>query len=372
MNVLVIGAGHMGCGIAAAAMLSGDRVKLIDTNPERAEAGVSRARERAARLRTDVPGTVEAASWTSELSDVGMVVEAVAEDTTIKATALRRAAALAPNAVLATNTSSLSVAHLATVGRAPARTLGLHFFSPAHTSQLVEAVGHAQLDPAQLVCAVSWATHLGKTVVVVKDTPGFIVNRVARPLYLEAERLVEAGAAAEDVDAELRAIGFPVGPLEIVDRTGLDIHAAVSDTLYQQLGYGRFRPVPVVRSLIDQGRLGLKSGLGFLAYEHGRRVDQGTLTREADDELSIVCKTILAAYVNEAAHMIDEGSATRTQIETALKLALGHPVGPFGWLPVLGGSGATARLLEATSRERDTIGPPAHALTTGELDDVHC
>jgi 3-hydroxybutyryl-CoA dehydrogenase len=356
----------MGAGIAAAAVTAGDRVRMVDIDAERTRAGVDKARRRAARLSETDGGDLSATSWQADLTDVELVVEAVAEDRDLKIATLRRALeAAGPDAVVATNTSSLSVTDLATQSRAAERVLGLHFFSPAHSSRLVEAVGHPLLRDRHLACATGWAVRLGKTVVQVPDAPGFLVNRVARPLYLEAERFVEAGADPADVDAQLRAVGLPVGPLEIVDRTGLDVHAAVSRQMYEQRAAAHFRPVAVVESLVAGGRTGLKSGRGFLEYVDGRRSPRFDGQTSDAEAIGPIARLVLAAYVNEAALTVDEGYADRETVDLALKLALSHPVGPFGWVGRLGGGDEIVRMLAELNRRHHSDTPTAQSLTTG-------
>jgi 3-hydroxyacyl-CoA dehydrogenase len=368
----------MGAGVAAAAALSGDNVKILDVSRERAAEGAIKARERASRRAEIVAGTVTPVSWSDDLSEVELVLEAVVEDATVKAGILRRAvAAVGPRATIATNTSSLSVAALARESGAEERVVGLHFFSPAHTSRLVEAVVQDSLKPEHLRLAVDWARALNKTVVTIADAPGFLVNRVARPLYLEAERLVQAGLTPAEVDEALRSVGFPVGPLEIVDRTGLDVHTTVSRRMYEQLGSPRFRPVPIVQELVDSGHLGLKSGQGFLTYFQGKRVDTHAAPAAPDDlpvrpqlsapDPSPIARRILVSYINEAALVVDEGYTDARTVDLALKLALGHPHGPFGWIPALGGAKTVAKLVASLSRRLDTVSPPARVLTNGEV-----
>jgi 3-hydroxybutyryl-CoA dehydrogenase len=213
--------------------------------------------------------------------------------------------------------------------------------------------------------------------VTIADAPGFLVNRVARPLYLEAERLVQAGLTPAEVDEALRSVGFPVGPLEIVDRTGLDVHTTVSRRMYEQLGSPRFRPVPIVQELVDSGHLGLKSGQGFLTYFQGKRVDTHAAPAAPDDlpvrpqlsapDPSPIARRILVSYINEAALVVDEGYTDARTVDLALKLALGHPHGPFGWIPALGGAKTVAKLVASLSRRLDTVSPPARVLTNGEV-----
>jgi 3-hydroxybutyryl-CoA dehydrogenase len=360
----------MGSGIAAAAIIAGDRVKLVDVDPDRTAAGVERARTRAARAHSSLTGEVSATSWDADHANVDLVLEAVAENREAKVAVLRQAlSVVGEDAVVATNTSSLSVGDLARDSGDAARVLGLHFFSPAHSSRLVEAVTQPDLREGLLNAAVRWAEGLGKTVVTVRDAPGFLVNRVARPLYLVAERFVEAGAAAANVDAQLRATGLPIGPLEIVDRTGLDVHATVSEQMYTQLGAPHFRPVPIVRQLVGEGRLGLKSGGGFLDYLGGQRspASEGD-AGSASGGIPPIARLVLAAFVNEAALVVDDGYANPQTVDLALRLALRHEIGPFGWIERIGGRDTIVGILEQLSRQHNIPVPIARSLTSGVID----
>ena len=171
-------------------------------------------------------------------------------------------------AVLATNTSSLSVAGIAAAAERPERVVGMHFFNPVPAMRLVEVVTGASTYPSVVTRAEEISERLGKTPIRVSDTPGFVVNRVARPFYLEALRLVETGGEPEKIDAAIRGAGFRMGPLQLADLIGMDVNLAVSESLFERYYYQpRYRPSHLQRSMVEAGLLGRKSGRGFYECE---------------------------------------------------------------------------------------------------------
>ena len=275
-SVLVVGGGTMGVGIAAACAMGGYRTAICDRSATLAKQAVADAQTRAERLAE--PGgravaPIVVAELASGAARCTIAIEAVVEDFEVKLGVLRALAdAVGPDALVATNTSSLSVAGLARASGLGSRLVGVHFFQPADRSRLIEIVRGAT-DEACVEQARAFAASLGRASIVVDDAPGFLVNRLARPLYLEAERMLDEGFDACAVDAILRGVGLPIGPLEVVDRVGLDVHDAVTRSVYQELAVARLRPAPVVRRLLHAGRTGRKGGHGFHAYRDGRRVD---------------------------------------------------------------------------------------------------
>jgi 3-hydroxybutyryl-CoA dehydrogenase len=269
------------------------------------------------------------------------VVEAIPEEIGLKRDAFRLLdGAAVPSTILASNTSSLPIARIAAATQHPQRVLGMHFFNPVPLMQLVEVVAGPMTDQAVTDSVALFARRLGKTPVVAADTPGFIVNRVARPFYLEALRIVGEGAASVDaVDAAMRGIGFRMGPFELIDAIGLDVNLAVSMSVFEQFFFDpRYRPHLLQRSLVDAGRLGRKSGGGFYDYgaDGSSSVWRG-LARRPDgprvptlDEQQIAAR-LLAAIVNEAASAVADGVASPGAIDTAMRLGTGYPSGPLEW-----------------------------------------
>lgn len=268
----------MGAGIAHAFLLSGSRVTVVERDGGAADTAAARvlssvdasiargtATEPAATYRTRLRTGIDAALF----AECTLVVEAVPEDVTLKTTALTRAEAhLAPDAALASNTSSISIDELATVLERPERFLGMHFFNPVPASALVEVVRGAATTPDLVKAARGWVQALGKTPIVVADAPGFASSRLGVALGLEAIRMLEDGVAeAADIDAAM-TLGYkhPVGPLRLTDIVGLDVRLGIAEYLAAQLG-PRFEPPALLRRLVAEGHLGRKSGRGFYEWD---------------------------------------------------------------------------------------------------------
>jgi 3-hydroxybutyryl-CoA dehydrogenase len=273
----VIGGGRMGAGIAHAFLLAGAAVTVVERDDAAAAAAavridesLVRSIERGTGERSigDLRGALTTAIDASALAGCALVVEAVFEDRAVKLDALRRAeAVIAATAVLATNTSSISIDDLASDLERPDRFIGLHFFNPVPASKLVEVViGTATADELQ-PRAREWVESLGKTAVVVRDSPGFASSRLGVALGLEAIRMLEEGvASAEDIDAAME-LGYrhPLGPLRTTDVVGLDVRLGIAEELHAALGE-RFAPPALLRRLVDEGHLGRKTGRGFYEW----------------------------------------------------------------------------------------------------------
>ncbi len=272
-TVGVYGGGRMGAGIAHVFLAAGAAVVVVETD----EDAVAAARERVATSLSGAEERGKLASTAAEvltrldvttdpvaLSSAGLVVEAVPEDPTLKARVLGAVQDAAPDAVLATNTSSLSVDALAAGLRAPERFVGLHFFNPVPASGLVEIVVGAATAAPLVAAAQAWVAALGKTAITVTDSPGFASSRLGVAIALEAMRMLEEGvASAEDIDTAM-TLGYrhPVGPLRTTDLVGLDVRLAIAEHLAREVGT-RFAPPQVLRDKVAAGELGRKSGRGF-------------------------------------------------------------------------------------------------------------
>ncbi len=276
-EVGVIGGGRMGAGIAHAFALAGAEVVVVERDADAAAAASARLleslRRSVERGTTDRPfaplaAAVRTATDAAELAGCGLVVEAVPEDRALKADALSRAErAIEPGAALATNTSSISIDDLAAGLERPGRFLGLHFFNPVPASRLVEVVTGTATEPALVADARTWIEALGKTAIVVRDSPGFASSRLGLALGLEAIRMLEEGvASAADIDAAME-LGYrhPVGPLRTTDIVGLDVRLGIAEELHAELGE-RFAPPALLRQLVADGHLGRKSGRGFYEW----------------------------------------------------------------------------------------------------------
>ena len=273
-RVGVIGGGRMGGGIAHAFLMAGSRVTVIERDAmaasdarERIEGSVAKSIERGATDANldEVVQRLAVEIDYATLSDCELVVEAVFEDFDVKLDALATAEAqIGPDAVLASNTSSISLASLAEKLERPAQFLGLHFFNPVPASTLIEVVIAPQTDASIAEAAPKWVEALGKTPVVVKDSPGFASSRLGVAIALEAMRMVEEGVAtAQDIDAAME-LGYkhPSGPLKTTDLVGLDVRLGIAEYLAEHLGE-RFAPPQILRDMVERGELGRKTGKGF-------------------------------------------------------------------------------------------------------------
>ncbi|MFG6414238.1 3-hydroxyacyl-CoA dehydrogenase NAD-binding domain-containing protein [Roseateles sp. DC23W] len=293
-RVLVVGAGLMGAGIAQVAAQAGHAVQLFDNRPGAAEAAKAKLAQTLEGLVAKCKLTAEAAAATlaritpvqAMAADVELVVEAVVENLDVKRALFAELEALLPDdAVIATNTSSISVTALARGMRRPERLVGMHFFNPVPLMKLVEVVSGLGTDPAVAQAVFELAARWGKVPVHARSTPGFIVNRIARPYYAEALMLLQDRAAAPEViDAVLRAAGFRMGPCELMDLIGHDTNFAVTQSVFAANFFDRrFTPSLVQQELVDAGFLGRKSGRGFYRYPAGAPAlpDVGTASPRA-------------------------------------------------------------------------------------------
>ncbi|HET8926750.1 MAG TPA: 3-hydroxyacyl-CoA dehydrogenase family protein [Microbacterium sp.] len=272
----MLGGGRMGAGIAHAFLLAGCEVTVVERDEEAAASARVRVLDSVDRsLARGLTGTrdqfdrmLRTAVDTAAIADCGLVVEAVPEDRALKVDALRRVeASLSADAVLASNTSSISIDDLATALDRPERFLGLHFFNPVPASTLVEVVMGTAADPALEAVARDWVAAIGKTPAIVRDAPGFASSRLGVALALEAIRMVEAGvASAADIDTAME-LGYrhAMGPLRTTDIVGLDVRLRIAEELHATIG-DRFEPPALLRRLVAEGHLGRKSGRGFYEW----------------------------------------------------------------------------------------------------------
>ena len=353
MVIGVVGLGAMGLGIAQVYAQAGHVVRVTDAVAgargsamtrlaaalaPRVEKGAMTAAERDAVLsRLLVVDRIE------DIAPADLVIEAVVEDAAAKRTVFLALADVLPLAILATNTSSLSVASLATGLPQPGRLIGLHFFNPAPAMKLVELIGHAGSDPDALTIARHLTEAAGKTVITAPDRPGFIVNRCARPFYGEALALLEEGHTPAAIDAAMLAAGYRIGPLSLIDLIGADINLAASEGLWAAMGgHPRYHVFAALQEQVAAGRLGRKAGQGF--------VYPATVAAHPDDA---IVSRIEATLVNEAAWLLAEGVVTEAGIDTALKLGLNFPRGPYEILALRG-----ADTIRATLAACEAAAPP--------------
>jgi 3-hydroxybutyryl-CoA dehydrogenase len=353
----------MGTGIAQVAATAGHPVYVCDSSQRALDAAGAGLKKVFARLvdkgrikRTfadDVLGRIEFSSDVTVLADAGLVIEAIVEDLTIKKQVF---AAIEDNAsrgdaVFATNTSSLSVTAIAAACSDPSRVIGLHFFNPAPLMPLVEVVPGIATAPA--VCDVA-ATLVGglwqKITVIAKDTPGFIVNRVARPFYGEALRILEEGIAdAPTIDWAMREIGgFRMGPFELMDLIGNDVNLKVTETVFEAFFFDpRFRPSFTQQRMVEAGRLGRKTGLGYYDYRDDAPKQEPTTAPELG---RAIVDRILAMLINEAADAVFMQVATAEDVDLAMTKGVNYPKGLLQWADELGIE-AVLRRLESLQAE---------------------
>jgi len=275
----VVGAGFMGSGIAESAARAGLAVWLFEPEEgplERSRAAIegslTKAVSRGKLTREDAQEQMGRISWVTDLDALGgsdVVVEAVTEDLQVKQDAFRRLdRVLAPDALLASNTSSIPIAQLAAVTERRDRVLGLHFFSPVPVMRLVEVVAGLDTSPDTLARAGALAARLGKTPIQTKDRSGFVVNFLLVPYLIAAVRMYEDGfASREDIDQGMvLGCGHPMGPLTLCDFIGLDVVQAIAESLHDEFRLPQYAPPPLVRRMVAAGRLGRKSGRGFYEY----------------------------------------------------------------------------------------------------------
>ncbi|MHC9043683.1 3-hydroxyacyl-CoA dehydrogenase family protein [Microbacterium saperdae] len=280
-NVGVLGGGRMGAGIAHAFLLAGVQVHVVERDEESADAARQRIETSLERSVArggdtlpldDLTSALTVGTSVRDFAQAGLVIEAVPEDRTLKAEALSRIeAVIAGDAVLATNTSSISITDLAGGLTFPERFLGMHFFNPVPSSTLIEVVIGARTLSSLVDTLRGWVAELGKTAVVVRDSPGFASSRLGVMLALEAIRMLEEGvASAADIDAAME-LGYrhPTGPLRTTDIVGLDVRLGIAEELERAFG-DRFAPPALLRRMVDDGQLGRKSGRGFYDWSDER------------------------------------------------------------------------------------------------------
>jgi 3-hydroxybutyryl-CoA dehydrogenase len=349
-SIGVVGAGAMGAGIAQVAAIAGHPVTLHDTRPgtvESARASIAKRLNRFVDKGKLDPNDSKAAAdrvQAGDLSEVArarLIVEAVVEDLAVKRTLMADLERRGDEAtILATNTSTISIDAIAEGVHRPERVCGMHFFNPAPLMRLVEVPTGARTAPHIAATVQATAEAWGKTAVVCASTPGFIVNRVARPFYGEAQRIVEEGhASPRSVDGAMRAVGFKMGPFELADLIGNDVNLASTISVWEQTGRDpRYEPTQSQRDLVAAGGFGRKSGSGWYDY----RDPEPILARPTES----IALRVLAMLVNEAAALVDRGEAAPADVDIAMRLGTNYPLGPLEWGDRIGASKIVAILDE--------------------------
>jgi 3-hydroxybutyryl-CoA dehydrogenase len=383
----VVGAGTMGRGIAQVGALGGYEVVLHDAMPEAAEAGLVALREAlekgAARGRWSEAEAEAAAKRVrptedlDELRGCELVIEAAPEKLELKRELFADLAArLGPEAVFASNTSSLRVTDIAAGVPHPERLVGMHFFNPPVLMKLVEVVATERSSEPALTAATEVAKGIGRTPIRAKDSPGFVANRLARPFTLESLRML-AGSVADvaTIDRVARiGGGFRMGPFELLDLIGLDVNLEIARSFFAQGGEPeRWRPSPIQERLVAEGRFGRKSDHGYYDYGEdeereedpeldfeGPTLDPEKLAR-IDPAAERVLSRLFAQIANEAAFALEEEVALPADMETAMRLGFNWPLGPLGIAELLGWRRAL-ELLERLEADEGAAYRPAPRL----------
>lgn len=341
MKIGIIGSGAMGAGIAQVALMGGEHVALFDTNEEallRAKNGLemqfSKLIEKGKlteEKRAELLSQVSFVRYMNELSDCDWVIEAIVEDLAVKKAVFAELDALLPKtSILATNTSSLSVTAIASACKHPERVWGIHFFNPAFLMPLVEIIPALQTDKIRLNEIQTKISSWGKTPVVTKDLPGFIVNRLARPFYSEALRIYDEGLATfSEIDEAMRALGFKMGPFELMDLIGNDVNYAVTESVFAANYFNpRYTPSTTQKRHVEAGWFGRKSKRGFYSYEEGSVNSTEKLSILSQDEIGM---RILCMLINEAYEALRTGLASAEDLDLAMTKGVNYPKGLIAW-----------------------------------------
>ncbi len=362
----VLGAGAMGSGIAQVAATHGHSVTLVDTDAaalDRARAGIEKALRRevekgrlAAAQAAEIVQRVRfhgapAAEGMGAFAECALVIEAVVERLNVKRQVFARIeAAVSEGCVLATNTSSLPIAGIASACKRPERVLGVHFFNPAPVMPLVEIIPWMGTAPEIAMHVRALVDRWKKVTVFSSDTPGFIVNRVARPFYGEALRLYEEGIAdIATIDWAMREVGgFRMGPFEVMDFIGNDVNLAVTRAVFEGFFFDpRYTPSITQQRLVEAGRLGRKTGQGFYDYREGAAHPPPTPKPIVDRAMGQrIFERILVMLINEAVDAVHWGVASRSDVDLAVTKGVNYPKGLLTWADELGLDWVLARLTE--------------------------
>lgn len=341
----IIGAGAMGSGIAQVAATAGCDVLVYDADPASAERSAEKLSHTLTRLQEkgkipDASRILNAITYVQDLTRLSgcqLVIEAIIEDLDVKMKVFNQLEQIVhTDCVLASNTSSLSITSIAAACQHADRVLGIHFFNPAPLMPLVEVIPAIQTRKGLGEDMSRLMRQWGKSPVLAKDTPGFIVNRIARPFYGEAMRIMEEQTAtAEEIDLAITGLGgFKMGPFELTDYIGHDVNYIVTETVFRSFYYdARYKPSLSQKRLLEAGWLGRKSGRGFYDYSHGEPQKKSTINHATQQE---ILHRILAMLINEAVDALYLGIASAGDIETAMTKGVNYPKGLLQWCNELG------------------------------------
>lgn len=369
----ILGAGFMGSGIASIAVQQGTIVRMKDADHARVAKGFAAVRsvlkERLSKrqiTRTQMDDTMSLLGGAVDYSgfrSVDLVIEAVFEDLAVKHQVMAEVEpVMRPDAIFATNTSTIPIARVAEGSSRPANVLGMHFFSPVHKMPLIEVITTPGTSPDAVATAVAYGKRLGKTVIVVNDGPGFYVNRILFPYINEAGRLLEQGASVEAIDRAMVAFGFPVGPITLLDEVGMDVGSKAAAVMHDAFGE-RFAPAGAIGRLVAAGRYGRKAKKGFYLYdESGKKggVDPevyavaGAAAERTEIPALEIQQRCVFAMLNEAVRCLDDGIIrSERDGDVGAVFGIGFPPfrgGPFRYIDSMGADVLVSQLEDLNSR----------------------
>ncbi|ARN77163.1 3-hydroxybutyryl-CoA dehydrogenase [Nonlabens spongiae] len=344
-KVGIIGAGTMGAGIAQVAATAGCEVKLYDVKQDQLDQAAADLDKILARLvqkgridsqeRERIQGNIAHVDALSELSHCDLVIEAIVENLEVKKKVFGELEKrVSDDCIIATNTSSLSITSIASALKNPERCLGIHFFNPAPLMKLVEIIPAVQTSTNITELCKETIASWGKTVAVAKDTPGFIVNRVARPFYSEALRIYEEGMASiPAIDKAVKQMEFRMGPFELMDFIGHDVNYVVTESVFEAFYYDpRYKPSLTQKRLVEAGWMGRKSGKGFYEFADGVKQDldhDPQMLTCAD--VKAIQDRILVMLINEAADALYLKIASADDLDNAMTKGVNYPKGLLAW-----------------------------------------
>ncbi len=362
--ISVIGAGTMGSGIAQVAASNGCQVTIVDSSQPALENSKSKLKSILNRLvekgkinEEQSKSILARIHWTTkmdEISNSNMVIEAIVENLEIKQNLFSEMESLVSDiCILATNTSSLSVSKIASVCKLKSRIMGVHFFNPVPLMKLVEVIPTEETDKKLLSEVKSSLEGWGKSVVTAKDTPGFIVNRVARPFYSEALKIYEEGLADfATIDWAMKEFGgFRMGPFELMDYIGNDVNYSATKAVYDGTNHDpRYKPSPIQKKLMDEGLLGRKSGKGYFDYSENAVNPEPNKNEKLGKK---IFNRILTMLINAAVDALNGAIATRDDIDTAMTTGVNYPKGLLKWADDIGPNSPLEQLKELHTQSGD-------------------